>query len=222
MQVRLISITKPVAEELKDFSTEDLVAYCARVSNPSNQMNTETSQKLLKYCADNSHWSIFEMVNLCFEIKTTRDIGRQILRHKTGSFQEFSQRYQSVDDTSFEVRECRLQDSKNRQSSITLDTDNPKDFELSEWWEDAQQEVIKVCSYFYKTGLEKGIAKEQCRALLPEGLTMSTLYFNATLRTVIHYCNVRCHDSTQKEHRLVAEKIREITIQNFPSLSGII
>jgi len=202
---KIIAITNPL---IKNLSVEDFIAYAARVSNPSNQMNTETSTKLLKYCIKNKHFSIFEMVNVVMEIETTRDIGRQILRHRSFSFQEFSQRY--ADPTKalgFVGREARLQDPKNRQNSIEVDDD-----ELSIKWDNKQTKLIEHASDLYNWAIQNGIAKEQARAVLPEGLTVSRMYMNGTLRSWIHYISTRIEIGTQKEHRLVAEAAwRELT-----------
>ena len=190
---------------------QELVAYTARVSNPDNQDNAETADKLLKYLIKHKHWSPFEMVNICLEIKTTRDIARQILRHRSFSFQEFSQRYAVAQD--FTLREARMQDHKNRQNSI----DNA-DMDLQKTWERKQQGVIDEAKLAYQWALDKGIAKEQARAVLPEGNTMSTLYVNGTLRSWIHYIELRKDASTQKEHRVVAEKCLEQIVRIVPLL----
>jgi thymidylate synthase (FAD) len=202
---KIIAITNPL---IKNLSVEDFIAYAARVSNPSNQMNTETSARLLKYCINNKHFSIFEMVNCVMEIETTRDIARQILRHRSFSFQEFSQRYADPTKTlGFVGREARLQDPKNRQNSIEVDDD-----ELSIKWDDKQSKLIEHASDLYNWAIQNGIAKEQARSVLPEGLTVSRMYMNGTLRSWIHYCELRMEAGTQKEHRLVAESAwRELT-----------
>jgi len=192
---------------------QELVAYTARVSNPDNQNNSETANKLLNYLMKNKHWSPFEMVNICLEIKTTRDIARQILRHRSFSFQEFSQRYAVAQD--FTLREARMQDNKNRQNSI----DNA-DIDLQKAWEHKQQGVIDEAKLVYQWALDKGIAKEQARAVLPEGNTMSTLYVNGTLRSWIHYIELRKDASTQKEHREVAEKCLEQIVRIVPLLQN--
>lgn len=194
---------------------EKQIAYMARVSNPANQNNTTSSPKLLKYLITNKHWSPFEMVNVCMEITTTRDIARQILRHRSFSFQEFSQRY--AEATEFELAECRLQDEKNRQNSLT--TDNPA---LQYWWEGAQKRVQTEAEFMYKGALAKGIAKETARKLLPEGLTMSKMYMNGTLRSWLHYIDIRCDKATQKEHREVAEQCRDIIYAQFPSIKEVL
>lgn len=190
---------------------EEKIAYMARVSNPANQDNPETAPKLLKYLINNNHWSPFEMVNVCMEIETTRDIARQILRHRSFSFQEFSQRYAVADE--FAISEPRMQDTKNRQNSLETD-----DYFVKTWWDAAQKRAISDASQLYNQALEQGIAKEQARKLLPEGLTMSRMYMNGTLRSWIHYCNIRCDKATQKEHREVADKCKKIISELFPSL----
>ena len=195
MKVTLISYSKPDGREQ---SIEDLVAYCARVSNPANQNNTETNPRLLRYLIKNGHWSPFEMVNVCLEIETTRDIARQILRHRSFSFQEFSQRYAEA-NLGVEFKEARLQDNKNRQNSIKMDN-----IDLQNEWTDMQTRVAKSAEEAYKWALDKGIAKEQARAVLPEGMTVSRMYMNGTLRSWIHYIQLRSGNGTQTEHREVA------------------
>ncbi len=198
-KAKIVAVTKPLVRGLE--RAEDFISYAARVSNPSNQMNMETSEKLLKYCIKNKHWSIFEMVNVVMEIETTRDIARQILRHRSFSFQEFSQRYADpTKDLGFVVREARLQDNKNRQNSVEIN-----DTRLAESWEIRQKNVIISAKNAYNWAIENGIAKEQARAVLPEGLTVSKMYMNGTLRSWIHFCELRMGNGTQKEHRLVAE-----------------
>lgn len=209
--VNLVSLTKPTIEELSN--AEELIAYCARVSNPTNQLNNVTADKLLAYCAKHAHWSIFEMADMCVEIKTTRDIGRQILRHKSFQFQEFSQRYSIVTDAMFKTRECRLQDITNRQNSLETDDD-----ELKEWFYEAQRQVKYLTSSFYKDALDKGIAKEQARCFLPEGLTMSRMYMKGSIRSWIHYIQLRTGSETQKEHRQIALGCKDILLKEFPSL----
>ena len=195
---KIVAITNPLIEGVD--TADQFIAYAARVSNPSNQMNKETSEKLLKYCIRNSHFSVFEMVNVVMEIETTRDIARQILRHRSFSFQEFSQRYADpTKDLGFVTREARLQDTKNRQNSIETD-----DKELTDWWVRAQLEVWGTADLVYREAINAGIAKEQARAVLPEGLTLSRLYMNGTLRSWIHFCELRMGNGTQKEHREVA------------------
>lgn len=190
---------------------ERLIAYMARVSNPENQNNEATAAKLLKYLRDNNHWSPFEMVNVCVEIECTRDIARQILRHRSFSFQEFSQRYAVAEG--YEYSEARRQDFKNRQNSLPIEDKNQQ-----EWWRMMQERVLKECRYVYGRALEHGIAKEVARKLLPEGLTTSRMYMNGTLRSWLHYCDVRTDPSTQKEHRVIAEQCRDIILSLFPSL----
>ena len=190
---------------------EDKVAYCARVSNPENQHNYATSGKLLKYLMKHKHWSPFEMANVCMEIETTRDIARQILRHRSFSFQEFSQRYAVV--SRFDTRECRLQDEKNRQNSLAAD-----DIDLQDWWHMAQWRVQTEAEFMYKAALDRGVAKEQARALLPEGMAVSRMYMNGTLRSWLHYIEVRTDPSTQKEHRDVAEACKKVLVELCPSV----
>ena len=214
---KIIATTFPCITDLdgEEMTEADFIAYCARVSNPSNQMNTETSEKLLRYCIRNKHWSIFEMVNVVMEINTTRDIARQILRHRSFSFQEFSQRYADpTKDLGFVIRDARLQDQKNRQNSIVID-----DEELQNQWEGAQESVRRMAVKAYQWAIDAGIAKEQARAVLPEGLTMSRMYMNGTLRSWIHYCELRCSNGTQKEHREVAMSARAQLIRSFPFLA---
>lgn len=194
---------------------EDLVAYMARVSNPGNQDNKESAPKLLQYLARNKHWSPFEMVNACVEIETTRDIARQILRHRSFSFQEFSQRYAEVN--MFETREARLQDVKNRQNSIPV-----QDRELEAMWQEKQKRLIREATEAYQWALSNGIAKEQARAVLPEGNTMSRMYMNGNLRSWLHYLQVRLDPSTQKEHREVAEQIKNALLPQFPNILKVI
>lgn len=209
--VKFIGITKPDIEGITN--TEEFIAYVARVSNPSNQANTETSERLLKYLIRNKHWSPFEMASMVVEINTTRDIARQILRHRSFSFQEFSQRYAKASDLGFEVREARLQDIKNRQASIEV---NNRELEFE--WYDRQEDVLYQANEAYQWALEQGIAKEQARAVLPEGLTRSRMYMSGTIRSWIHYCDIRTDISTQKEHRLIAEECRKILVEQLPSL----
>jgi len=190
---------------------EELVAYMARVSNPENQDNKETAPKLLKYLANNKHWSPFEMVNVCMEIETTRDIARQMLRHRSFSFQEFSQRYAVAND--YALSEVRMQDDKNRQNSLPT-----QDRELQRWWDEMQRSLVAQVRGVYGAALNNGIAKEVARKLLPEGLTMSRMYMNGTLRSWMHYVDIRCDAATQKEHRDVADKCKAILKTEFPSL----
>tara|TARA_B100000700_G_C14685823_1_gene687519 strand:- start:99 stop:761 length:663 start_codon:yes stop_codon:yes gene_type:complete len=214
MKVKLISYSKPT-EEVNSEGIEDaqeLVAFCARVSNPSNQLNTETSEKLINYLIKNAHWSPLEMVSACLEIETTRDIARQMLRHRSFSFQEFSQRYANpVKDLEFVTREARLQDSKNRQNSI--ETDNS---EIVSKWNSKQNEVIEIATKAYNWAIESGIAKEQARSVLPEGNTVSRLYMNGTLRSWIHYIELRAANGTQKEHMEIANACAEVIHKIFP------
>lgn len=196
-------------------NAEEAVAYCARVSNPENQNAQETAPKLLKYLIKHKHWSPFEMANVCMEIETTRDIARQILRHRSFSFQEFSQRYAAVQG--FELSEVRLQDIRNRQNSIEVG-----DSDLHSWWFKAQQRIRDDAELVYNMALAKGVAKEQARKLLPEGLTMSRLYMNGTLRSWLHYVDIRCDKATQKEHREVAEKCRDELTKLFPNVMSAV
>ena len=215
---KIIGITKPHGIWMDHLKADDLVAYVARVSNPSNQNNHETAPKLLRYLAKHKHWSPFEMVNIVMEIETTRDIARQILRHRSFSFQEFSQRYADpTKDLGFELREARLQDMKNRQNSIETDDKN-----LQEVWDEWQDAVLDEARIAYTWAVQNGIAKEQARAVLPEGLTVSRMYMNGTLRSWIHYCQLRMGPETQKEHREVAQSAWEKIVEEFPSLSEVV
>ena len=210
-EVNLIGVTKPSA--ITDCHTPgDLVAYAARVSNPANQSNTQTAPKLLKYLIKHKHWSPFEMVHITMEIKTTRDIARQILRHRSFAFQEFSQRYAVAENVGCK-REARLQDEKNRQNSVEVN-----DPELQESWNMEQAKVRNAAMNAYKWALDKGIAKEQARAVLPEGLTESTLYMAGSLRSWIHYIDLRAANGTQKEHMIIAEQCKKIVLEHFPML----
>jgi len=195
MKVQLISYSKP---ENNEQTLQDVVAYCARVSNPANQHNTETNERLIRYLMKHQHWSPLEMVSICLEIETTRDIARQILRHRSFSFQEFSQRY-AIADLGFEPKEARLQDQKNRQNS--LETDN---IQLQKEWKKQQEDVTVAAQTAYTWAINNGIAKEQARAVLPEGMTVSRMYMNGTLRSWVHYIQLRTEVGTQKEHRDVA------------------
>ena len=224
MKVKLISYSQPSEEVLEEGleDAQDLVAFCARVSNPSNQMNTETSEKLIKYLIKNRHWSPMEMVSVCLEIETTRDIGRQLLRHRSFSFQEFSQRYADpTKDLSFVVREARLQDTKNRQNSIALDMTNDDQRRIAYQWEQGQLNLTKQAQELYTWAISKGIAKEQARAVLPEGLTMSRLYVQGTLRSWLHYIDVRADESTQLEHREIALECAKVIAKVFPLISDL-
>ena len=214
MHVRLLSYSQPTQEfaDLGIADAQELIAYCARVSNPSNQLNTDTSEKLIRYLIKHQHWSPLEMVSACIEITTTRDIARQILRHRSFSFQEFSQRYADpTKDLSFVTREARLQDEKNRQNSITTN-----DAMLSIEWERAQKRVIYAAAREYEWAIANGIAKEQARAVLPEGLIESRLYMNGTLRSWIHFIELRSANGTQKEHQEVAIACAKVIAEIFP------
>jgi len=213
MSVKLTSFSKPVDDAQ---SLQDLVAYCARVSNPANQNNTQTNEKLIRYLIKNNHWSPLEMVSVCLEIETTRDIARQILRHRSFSFQEFSQRY-AVADLGFECKEARLQDKKNRQNSIQ--TDN---VDLQNEWEAQQKRVADNAEAAYKWALDNGIAKEQARAVLPEGMTLSRMYMNGTLRSWVHYISLRSGNGTQKEHRDIAIACAKAIEPIFPMINEFI
>ena len=225
MKIRLVSYSQPSAEFLEDGieDVQDLIAYCARVSNPSNQNNPETSAKLLNYLAKHKHWSPFEMASACIEIETTRDIARQILRHRSFSFQEFSQRYANpVTDLEFETREARLQDEKNRQNSIALDPVNEAQMILQLEWEEKQEIVIEAAKDAYRWAIANGIAKEQARAVLPEGNTVSRMYMNGTIRSWIHYVELRGANGTQQEHMDIAHAIAEVIAEIFPSAKDYI
>ena len=213
MKVRLIGYTQPPENLVGLDDLQDIVAYCARVSNPSNQINSETAPKLLDYLIKHKHWSPFEMCSATLEVETTRDIARQFLRHRSFSFQEFSQRYADINsfDSSFVIREARLQDQKNRQNSITND-----DKKLSLEWEAKQTKVIKEAKAAYDWAIKNGIAKEQARAVLPEGNTISRLYVNGTLRSWIHYIELRSANGTQLEHMELAREIGQVITKIFP------
>jgi thymidylate synthase (FAD) len=220
MNVRLLSHSQPTEEFVNQGidDAQELVAYCARVSNPSNQLNTDTSAKLINYLVKHQHWSPLEMVSACIEITTTRDIARQILRHRSFSFQEFSQRYADpTKDLDFVLRTARLQDTKNRQNSIETD-----DEDLALWWDGAQQEVIALVRKHYARAIERGIAKEQARAILPEGNTVSRLYMNGTLRSWIHFIELRSANGTQKEHQEVALACAQVIAQIFPMAADLV
>lgn len=222
--VRMISYSKPSREIASEglYDVQELIAFCARVSNPSNQFNTETSEKLIKYLIKHQHWSPLEMVSACIEITTTRDIARQILRHRSFSFQEFSQRYANpVEDLNFVLREARLQDTKNRQNSVKLDIANDKDRFLMAQWEQMQVNVIEAAQNAYTWAIDNGIAKEQARAVLPEGLTTSRLYMNGTLRSWIHYIELRRENGTQEEHRAVALACAAVIAEIFPLANNL-
>ena len=224
--VKLIGVTQPTINmngddaredlgKMSPMTAEQLIAYCARVSNPANQDNPD-SERLLKYLVKNKHWSPFEMVHIILEIQTTRDIGRQILRHRSFSFQEFSQRYAAVAEMS-EPREARLQDPKNRQNSIETQDDD-----LAVEWDGVQWNAIQTAKKAYEWAIANGIAKEQARVVLPEGLTMSRMYMSGSLRSWIHYCELRTGNGTQKEHRLIAQQCWDIIVEQFPSLKNVL
>jgi thymidylate synthase (FAD) len=220
MNVRMVSYSKPSREMYDEglVDVQELVAFCARVSNPSNQFNTDTSEKLIKYLIKHQHWSPLEMVSACLEIETTRDIARQILRHRSFSFQEFSQRYADpTKDLSFVLREARLQDTKNRQNSV--ETDNPA---LQAFWETQQNRVLDAAKGAYEWAIQNGIAKEQARAVLPEGLTVSRLYMNGTLRSWIHFIELRSANGTQKEHQEVARQCAKVIAEVFPLANELV
>ena len=220
MNVRLLSYSQPT-DEFRNMGLQDaqeLIAYCARVSNPANQLNTETSEKLIRYLIRHSHWSPLEMVSACIEITTTRDIARQILRHRSFSFQEFSQRYADpTQDLGFVLRDARLQDTKNRQNSIVID-----DADLQEQWERKQRLVIDAAKESYQWAIEHGIAKEQARVVLPEGLTESRLYMNGTLRSWIHFIELRSANGTQREHQDVAVACAKVIADVFPMATELV
>ena len=217
MKVTLVSYSKPVLAGLD--TPTDLVAYCARVSNPANQFNNETAEKLIKYLIKHQHWSPLEMANMCLEIETTRDIARQILRHRSFSFQEFSQRYADpTKELEFVTREARLQDPKNRQNSISEGVDVMLQYE----WDRRQQDLIEQVKIQYNWAIDNGIAKEQARAILPEGNTVSRLYMNGTLRSWIHFIELRSANGTQKEHQIVALACAQAIAAIFPMAADLI
>lgn len=225
MKVKLISYSKPTRDLYDEglYDAQDLVAFCARVSNPANQYNTETSEKLIKYLIKNQHWSPLEMVSACVEIETTRDIARQILRHRSFSFQEFSQRYADpTQDLNFVIRDARLQDTKNRQNSIDLDLNDDDHRQIAYQWQNLQRDLINKTREVYSWAVSRGIAKEQARAVLPEGLTVSRLYMNGTLRSYIHYIMLRAGNGTQKEHAEIALAIAEVIAEVFPMTKDLI
>jgi len=227
MNVKLLSYSQPT-NEFSDSGIDDvqeLIAFCARVSNPSNQLNTETSEKLIKYLIRHQHWSPHEMVSACLEIVTTRDIARQILRHRSFSFQEFSQRYADPTaelDDAFVLREARFQDTKNRQNSVELDMSDEAQKQLAYEWERAQKRVLFSVKQEYQWAIKNGIAKEQARAVLPEGLTVSRLYMNGTLRSWIHFIELRSANGTQKEHQEVAIACAKVIAEIFPLASELL
>ena len=224
MDVKLVSYSQPT-DEFADRgidNVQELIAYCARVSNPANQFNTETSDRLIRYLIKHQHWSPLEMVSACMEIVTTRDIARQILRHRSFSFQEFSQRYADpTKDLEFVLREARLQDTKNRQNSIEVVADNPEARRLVQDWERAQTRVKLAAIEAYDWAIKNGIAKEQARAVLPEGMISSRLYMNGTLRSWIHFIELRSANGTQKEHQEVARACAEAIAAIFPMASTL-
>jgi thymidylate synthase (FAD) len=225
MNVRLLSYSQPTAEfeEMGISDAQELIAYCARVSNPSNQLNTETSEKLIKYLVKHQHWSPLEMVSACIEITTTRDIARQILRHRSFSFQEFSQRYADpTKDLNFVLREARLQDPKNRQNSIDVVLDNPESRRLAMDWANAQTRVKLAAIEAYTWAINAGIAKEQARAVLPEGMIESRLYMNGTLRSWIHFIELRSANGTQKEHQEIAIACANVIAKIFPMTTDLV
>ncbi len=218
MKVKLVSYTQPHEEYNDRYNFDkskllsELIAFCARVSNPTNQTNTETSERLIKYLIKHKHWSPLEMVSACLEIETTRDIARQLLRHRSFSFQEFSQRYANpTEELDFVLREARLQDAKNRQNSLTIN-----DINLQMKWKLKQEVVLNHARDAYKWAIDNNIAKEQARAVLPEGLTISRLYVNGTIRSWVHYLDVRCGNGTQKEHMELAKACAEVIANVFP------
>ena len=231
MNIKLISYSQQAIEADKQDEFEfdlpnlqDLVAYCARVSNPSNQANSETSERLIKYLIKHKHWSPLEMVSACIEVETTRDIARQLLRHRSFSFQEFSQRYADPTaelDDAFVLREARMQDTKNRQNSVELDMSDEKQKLLAYEWERSQNRVLYAVKKEYEWAIKNGIAKEQARAVLPEGLTVSRLYVNGTLRSWIHYIDLRDGNGTQKEHAEIARACAEVIAKVFPIIKSI-
>ena len=219
MKIRLVSYSKATEEFNNEgiLNVQDLIAFCARVSNPSNQVNNETSERLINYLISNKHWSPLEMVSACIEIETTRDIARQILRHRSFSFQEFSQRYAApTKDLSFVTRAARLQDKKNRQNSIETDDDL-----LVEEWNNKQLKLIELAKDTYKWAIDNGIAKEQARSVLPEGNTVSRMYMNGTLRSWVHYIELRSGHGTQKEHMDIAIAIAKVISEIFPMAKSI-
>ena len=224
MNVKLISYTTPSKEFAKEWNNNpdllDLVSYCARVSNPSNQMNDQTAEKLVRFLARHGHWSPFEMVNAVLEVNTTRDIAHQIVRHRSFSFQEFSQRYADpTKDLNFVLREARLQDTKNRQNSIEIDpNESDENLKIHIGWRNVQQKVEEAALNAYKWAIENGIAKEQARAVLPEGMTESRLYMNGTLRSWIHYIQLRSGNGTQKEHAQIARECACVIASVFPMI----
>jgi len=227
MKVKLISVSAPSKEMIAEgmYDVQELIAFCARVSNPSNQFNTETSEKLIKYLVKHKHWSPLEMASACLEITTTRDIARQMLRHRSFSFQEFSQRYADPTaelDEAFVLREARFQDTKNRQNSVAFDTENQEQKLLAIEWERAQKRVLFSVKQEYQWAIKNGIAKEQARAVLPEGLTVSRLYMNGTLRSWVHYIELRAGNGTQLEHQEIAKACAQAITDVFPMINDFV
>ena len=225
MEVKLISYSKPSRELANEglYDVQELIAFCARVSNPSNQLSLESSEKLIKYLVKHQHWSPLEMVSACLEVTTTRDIARQMLRHRSFSFQEFSQRYADpTKDLDFVLRAARLQDTKNRQNSIELDFGITEQRQLAYQWENLQKRVIETAKEAYTWAVEHGMAKEQARAVLPEGNTVSRLYMNGTLRSWIHYIQLRSANGTQKEHIEIAKACAGVIAEIFPLTSQFV
>jgi thymidylate synthase (FAD) len=225
MNVKLLSYSQPTGE-FRNMGVDDaqeLIAYCARVSNPSNQLNTETSEKLIRYLVKHAHWSPLEMVSACLEITTTRDIARQILRHRSFAFQEFSQRYADpTKDLNFVIREARLQDTKNRQNSVELDMADADQRELARLWEEKQQGVIRAAREAYTWAVTNGLAKEQARVVLPEGNTESRVYMNGTLRSWVHFIELRSGNGTQKEHQEIAIACAKVISEIFPMADSLV
>ncbi len=225
MNVKLLSYSQPTEEfsNLGISDAQELIAYCARVSNPSNQLNTETSEKLIRYLVKHKHWSPLEMVSACIEITTTRDIARQILRHRSFSFQEFSQRYADpTKDLAFVTREARLQDLKNRQNSIEIDRTNEEHMSIEREWHERQLELIDLARETYTWAVANGIAKEQARAVLPEGCIESKIYMNGTLRSWVHFIELRSGNGTQKEHQEIAKACASVISSVFPLTSDFV
>lgn len=226
LKAKLISYSQPDQETIdyaKGKSVQELIAFCARVSNPANQNNTETSEKLIRYLVKNKHWSPLEMVSACIEIETTRDIARQMLRHRSFSFQEFSQRYADpTKDLDFVVREARLQDNKNRQNSVDIDLSTDEGRQIAYGWEQMQKRVIDEARNAYEWAVSKGIAKEQARVVLPEGNTVSRLYVNGTLRSWVHYIELRSANGTQKEHVQIARECACVIANVFPMIEEFV
>jgi len=227
MKVKLISVSAPSKEMIAEgmYDVQELIAFCARVSNPSNQFNTETSEKLIKYLVKHKHWSPLEMASACLEITTTRDIARQMLRHRSFSFQEFSQRYADPTaelDEAFVLREARFQDTKNRQNSVAFDSNDEAQRLLAIEWERAQKRVLFSVKQEYSWAIKNGIAKEQARAVLPEGLTVSRLYMNGTLRSWVHYIELRAENGTQLEHQEIAKACAKAITEVFPMIDDFV